>query len=428
VTQYEVLWIGPASGLELSPLAASPLVDIAWSREVADALALPLASFDCVVLHGAAPATEATHSRLRAAGARAVLETADPARGPAPTDLFGAGPLPSVPKHASPVPNPRSLAAPPAPAGVVGASAPLTATLALVERARGSSATVLLTGETGTGKELLARAIHGGSARSGGPFVALNCAAFPDTLLESELFGHTKGAFTGADRAKDGLMALADGGSLFLDEVGETSVALQAKLLRALQEREVRPVGGTRSRRVDVRVIAATNRDLAGEIAHGRFRADLYWRLAVFPIRVPPLRDRRDDVLALARHFLTQHGAREGRPGCRLSREAEELLLAHHWPGNVRELENEMLRALALSEPFETIPAERLSERLGQLQEAFPSLVRDCEPLRDTLARFEAVCLRRALDRNSGRRAETARNLGLTREGLYKKMKRHGIQ
>ena len=223
-------------------------------------------------------------------------------------------------------------------------------------------------------------------------------------------------------------MALADGGSLFLDEVGETSVALQAKLLRALQEREVRAVGGTRSRRVDVRVIAATNRDLAGEIAEGRFRADLYWRLAVFPIRVPPLRDRRDDVLALARHFLAQHGAREGRPGCRLSRDAEELLLAHHWPGNVRELENEMLRALALSDPFETIPAERLSERLGQLQESFPSLLRDSEPLRETLARFEAVCLRRALERHKGRRAETARNLGLTREGLYKKMKRYGIE
>jgi Nif-specific regulatory protein len=417
-----VLWIGPASGLETSPLAASPLVDIAWSRELADALELPLASFDCVVLHAATPATEAVRSRLRAAGARAVLETADPARGPAPADLVGR--LPSV----------HALAAPPAPAppgppaGIVGSSAPLAATLALVERARGSSATVLITGETGTGKELLARAIHGGSARSAGPFVALNCAAFPDTLLESELFGHTKGAFTGADRAKDGLMALADGGSLFLDEVGETSVALQAKLLRALQEREVRPVGGTRSRRVDVRVVAATNRDLSGEIAHGRFRADLYWRLAVFPIRVPPLRDRRDDVLTLARHFLAQHGAREGRPGCRLSREAEELLLAHHWPGNVRELENEMMRALALSEPFETIPAERLSERLGQLQGPFPSLVCDCEPLRDTLARFETVCLRRALERNSGRRAETARNLGLTREGLYKKMKRYGIE
>ena len=413
---HSVLWVGPASGLEASPLAASPLVDIAWSRELTDALALPLASFDCVVLHAAAPDAGA---RLRAAGARAVLETDDPARSPAPADLAGAG----RPSSARP---PAARAAPPA--GIVGESAALAGTLALVERARRSGATVLLTGETGTGKEVLARAIHAGSARSAGPFVALNCAAFPDTLLESELFGHAKGAFTGADRAKDGLMAGADGGTLFLDEVGETSVALQAKLLRALQEREVRPVGGTRARRVDVRVIAATNRDHAGEVAAGRVRADLYWRLAVFPIRVPPLRDRREDVLALAQHFLQRHGAREGRPGCRLSREAEELLLAHHWPGNVRELENEILRALALSEPFETIPAERLSERLGQLHAQLASVVCDSEPLRESLARFEALCLRRALDRNGGRRAETARNLGLTREGLYKKLKRFGIQ
>jgi transcriptional regulator with PAS, ATPase and Fis domain len=237
-----------------------------------------------------------------------------------------------------------------------------------------------------------------------------------------------KGAFTGADRSKEGLMSQADGGTLFLDEVGETSVALQAKLLRVLQEREVRPVGGTRARRIDVRLVAATNRELTGEIRAGRFRADLYWRLAVFPIRVPPLRERREDVLALARHFLTHHGEREHKRGCHLSREAEQLLLSHTWPGNVRELENEMLRALALSEPHETIPAERLSERLGQLFEPLPSAVHEGEPLRETLARFEAWCLRRALERNAGRRAETARTLGLTREGLYKKMKRLGIE
>jgi Nif-specific regulatory protein len=416
MTPHSVLWIGPADGLERSLLADSPLVDIAWSRDVDDALELPLASFDCVVVHSARCVAAEVLARLRAAGARVVLETPDPARGPSPADLCAAHP--KGPPARVPAPCP----------GIVGDSPALHAALALVERARSSAATVLLTGETGTGKELLARAIHAGSARSTGAFVALNCAAFPDTLLESELFGHVKGAFTGADRAKDGLMTLADGGTLFLDEVGETSVALQAKLLRALQEREVRPVGGTRARRVDVRMIAATNRDLMGEIARGRFRADLYWRLAVFPIRVPPLRERREDLLALAAHFLAQHGAREGKPGCRLSREAEQLLLAHGWPGNVRELENEMLRALALSEPFETIPAERLSERLGQLLEPLPNAVHDGEPLRDTLARFEAWCLRRALDRNAGRRAETARKLGLTREGLYKKLKRHQIE
>jgi Nif-specific regulatory protein len=412
MTPHSVLWIGPASGLESSLLTASPCVDLAWSRELGEALALPLASFDCVVVHSAEPAAADALVRLRAAGARRVLETPDPARGPSPAEL-------AAPRDARPLLRPAP--------GVVGDSPALRATLALVERAQGSVATVLLTGETGTGKEVLARAIHAGSARSRGPFVALNCAAFPDTLLESELFGHVKGAFTGADRSKDGLMALADGGSLFLDEVGETSTALQAKLLRALQEREVRPVGGTRARRVDVRMIAATNRELGGEIARGRFRADLYWRLAVFPIPVPPLRERREDVLALAAHFLREHGAREGKPGCRLAPGAEQLLLAHAWPGNVRELENEMLRALALSEPGETIPAERLSQRLGELLEPFPSAVHEGEPLRDTLARFEAWCLRRALDRNAGRRSETARNLGLTREGLYKKMKRFGI-
>jgi Nif-specific regulatory protein len=310
----------------------------------------------------------------------------------------------------------------------VGDSPALREALRLVERAQSSVATVLLTGETGTGKEVLARAIHAGSARARAAFVAVNCAAFPDTLLESELFGHVKGAFTGADRSREGLMAQADGGTLFLDEVGETSVALQAKLLRVLQEREIRPVGGTRARRIDVRLVAATNRELTGEIRAGRFRADLYWRLAVFPIRVPPLRERREDVLALARHFLARHGEREHKRGCHLSREAEQLLLAHAWPGNVRELENEMLRALALSEPHETIPAERLSERLGQLFEPLPNAVHEGEPLRETLARFETWCVRRALERNRGRRAETARTLGLTREGLYKKMKRLGIE
>jgi len=415
-TPHSVLWIGPASGLERSHLADSPLVDIAWSRDLADALALPLASFDCVVVDAAAPDAARAPSRLRSAGAPRVIETPDPARGPMLDDLRRARAHPSRP--------PRR----PVVDGIVGSSPALRETLALVERARASAATVLLTGETGTGKEVLARAVHARSAREGGPFVAVNCAAFPDTLLESELFGHVKGAFTGADRSKDGLMAHADGGTLFLDEVGETSVALQAKLLRALQEREVRPVGGTRARRVDVRVVAATNRELGGEIRAGRFRADLYWRLAVFPIRVPPLRERRDDVLGLAAHFLALHGEREGKPGCRLTPEAEQRLVAHAWPGNVRELENEMLRALALSEANEAIPAERLSERIGRPFGALPDAVGEGEPLRETLERFEAWCLRRALEQYGGRRAETARVLGLTREGLYKKMKRLGIQ
>jgi Nif-specific regulatory protein len=413
-TPQSILWIGPASGLEQSRLAESPLVDIAWSRELSDALSLPLASFDCVVVHATESRTEDACARLRSAGAQRIVETPDPARTPRIDEL-------RPPRTSRPPVRPPSN-------GIVGDSPALRGALGLVERAQSSIATVLLTGETGTGKEVLARAIHTGSPRSRRDFVAVNCAAFPDTLLESELFGHVKGAFTGADRSKEGLMAQADGGTLFLDEVGETSVALQAKLLRVLQEREVRPVGGTRARRIDVRLVAATNRELTGEIREGRFRADLYWRLAVFPIRVPPLRERREDVLALARHFLAHHGDREQKPGCVLMRDAEQLLLSHTWPGNVRELENEMLRALALSEPQESIPAERLSERLGQLFEPLPTAVHEAEPLRETLARFEAWCLRRALERNAGRRTETARALGLTREGLYKKMKRLGIE
>jgi Nif-specific regulatory protein len=321
----------------------------------------------------------------------------------------------------------RSEGGPPAPA-LLGRSPAMQQVFALVARAQRSRATVLLQGETGTGKELLARAIHEGSMRRRRPFVALNCAAFPDTLLESELFGHVRGAFTGADRDRRGLFEVADGGTLFLDEVGETSGPLQAKLLRALQEREIRPVGGTRARHVDVRVIAATNRDLRFEVASSRFRADLFWRLAVFPIAVPPLRQRPQDVLPLAEHFLRLHGEREGKAGCHFAREAAHLLLSYSWPGNVRELENEVQRALALAESGETLGPDLLSERLKGIAEPVEGGVREGETLRETLGRIESLLLRRALERNGGRRAETARRLGLTREGLYKKMKRLGIE
>jgi transcriptional regulator with PAS, ATPase and Fis domain len=299
--------------------------------------------------------------------------------------------------------------------------------LQLAGGAATSRATVLLSGETGTGKEILARALHRAGPRRDRPFVAVNCAAFPDTLLESELFGHTKGSFTGADRDKPGLFVAAHGGTLFLDEVGETSGPLQAKLLRALQEREVRPVGGARSRRVDVRVIAASNRDLRREARHGAFREDLYYRLAVFPLRVPPLRERRDDILPLAEHFLAHHGQREGKPGCRLSRAARHLLLVHAWPGNVRELENEMQRVLALAEPGELVSPRLLSPRLTHDMEPVGRGASRPETLRETMGRVEAYVLRRALERNDGRKAATARQLGITREGLYKKLKRLGI-
>ena len=404
-----VLWVGSAAGLHASAVAQAPEIDLVWARDVRDAAALPLASFAYVVMDAEAGRGDAAEA-LRRAGAGAVLVTTDPARYPRLADLAAR------------------TGAPGAPRGVVGASEAMQRTLALVARAQATHATVLLTGETGTGKEILARAIHTGGTRAHGAFVALNCAAFPEALLESELFGHARGAFTGADRAKAGLFVAADGGTLFLDEVGETSLPFQVKLLRALQEREVRPVGGTKTQRVDVRVVAATNRELRREVERGAFRADLYYRLAVFPIRVPALRERREDIEPLARHFLALHGEREGKPGCRLAADACHLLCSHGWPGNVRELENEMLRALALSERGDAIPAARLSARLGETVEAIRELGAEAEPLRVTLARVESWLLRRSLASHGGRRAETARALGITREGLHKKMRRLGIQ
>jgi transcriptional regulator with PAS, ATPase and Fis domain len=403
-----ILWIGSADGMQANAFSRAAEVDLVWARAPRDAFELPLASFACVVMDAEAGG-ERVVDELRRAGAAEVLVTRDPAHYPRLADLS------------------RAAARPPAPRGVVGASEPMQRALELVARAQATHATVLLTGETGTGKEVLARAIHAGGTRSRAAFVALNCAAFPETLLESELFGHARGAFTGADRAKDGLFVSADGGTLFLDEVGETSLPFQVKLLRALQEREVRPVGGNRTQRVDVRVIAATNRELRREVDRGAFRADLYYRLAVFPIRVPPLRERREDVEPLARHFLALHGERETKRGCRLAVDAVDLLATHAWPGNVRELENEMLRALALSEAGDEIPAARLSPRLGEMLEPGREHSADGEPLRVTLARSESWVLRRSLARHGGRRAETARALGLTREGLHKKLKRLGV-
>jgi Nif-specific regulatory protein len=298
---------------------------------------------------------------------------------------------------------------------------------ALIERAGRSQATVLVSGETGTGKELIARAVHDRSARRERTFVAFNCAAFPETLLESELYGHAKGAFTGADREKRGLVETADRGTLFLDEISETSGPFQAKLLRVLQEREVRAVGSTRARRVDVRVISASNRDLLTEVRRGRFREDLYYRLAVFPIRVPPLRERPSDVVPLAEFFLALHGRRERKARVVLSEEAAHQLASHRWPGNVRELENEIQRALALAEPGDRLEPADFSLCLSAPLPSEAATIEPGESLRESMQRLEALLLRRALTVHRGRRTATARSLGITREGLYKKLKRHGI-
>jgi Nif-specific regulatory protein len=450
-----ILWVGGAERLREEAVADAPLLDVAWARDADDAAALPLAAFDALVVDsdGAEAAHEALR-RLRRAGATGfppiVVRLPEPDAeaehalrragaavvAPRPSGGCGGEPLPALlarvrPRRAAPRPPPPDLDERPAPPrhGLVARSAAMRAALELARRAMRSHATVLLTGETGTGKELLARAIHDGSTRRAGPFVALNCAAFPDTLLESELFGALRGAYTGADRDKKGLFEAAEGGTLFLDEVGETSPPLQAKLLRALQEREVRPLGAARARRIDVRLVAATNRALPDEIARGAFREDLYWRLAVFHVALPPLRERRDDVVPLAEHFLRRHGERDGKPGCRLAAEAVDLLLLHDWPGNVRELENEMQRALALVEAGEAIGAHHLSERVrGALAPvAGAAVVPGAETLRAQMARLEAWLIRRALAAHGDRRAATARALGITREGLYKKLKRFGI-
>jgi len=230
---------------------------------------------------------------------------------------------------------------------------------ALAARVAQSDATVLLTGESGVGKEVVARYIHNHSARCKGPFVAINCAAIPDTLLEATLFGYEKGAFTGAQQAQAGKFEQAQAGTLLLDEVTEMPLGLQAKLLRVLQEREVERVGGKKPVALDIRVVATSNRDMAEAVAKGAFREDLYYRLNVFPLPIPALRQRPDDIVSLARHFLAEHGGRSGRPGMRLAASAEAALRAYTWPGNVRELENVMQRALIMA-PGDLIEAECL--------------------------------------------------------------------
>jgi transcriptional regulator with PAS, ATPase and Fis domain len=322
-----------------------------------------------------------------------------------------------------------STATPPeAPAPrLIARSDAMRAVVDLVDLAASSPSTVLLTGETGVGKEVIARELHARSCREGEPFVAINCAAFPETLLESELFGHVRGAFTGADRAKAGLFEAAGAGTLFLDEIAEMELGLQAKLLRVLQEREVRRVGGVRAIPIACRIVAATNRLLSESVRAGAFREDLFYRLNVFPIRIPPLRERRADILPLAHHFLALHAPREGKTRCHLSLASGQLLESHAWPGNVRELENEILRALMLTPDGELITPKALSPKLVEILEPVAEGARPGETLKDAVERVEAWLIRRALANNGGRRAKTARRLGITREGLYKKMKRLGI-
>jgi DNA-binding NtrC family response regulator len=308
-----------------------------------------------------------------------------------------------------------------APESMVAESARSKELLLLLRRVAPSRSTVLIQGESGTGKELVARLLHYWSERVGQPFVAVNCKAFAEGVLESELFGHEKGAFTGATTARAGCFERATDGTLFLDEIGETSPDFQAKLLRVLQDGEVLRVGATQSRRVDVRLVAATNRVLREEIAAGRFREDLFFRLNVIPISLAPLRDRRDDILPLAHHFLERHAAEAGRR-LQLAPEAEQVLLAHAWPGNVRELENAIERAVVLSRTDRVTPEDLL------LENDIARLPADGDgTLQDHLDRAATARIRAALDVVHGQRAEAARILGIERTTLYRMMKRLGL-
>jgi transcriptional regulator with GAF, ATPase, and Fis domain len=312
---------------------------------------------------------------------------------------------------------------------IIGRSPKLISAIHAARKVAAAATTVLLTGESGTGKEVLARAIHQGSARADGPFIALNCAALPETLVESELFGHERGAFTGADRLKRGRFELAAGGTLFLDEIGELTPAVQAKLLRVLQERQYERVGGTTTLEADFRLIAATNRDLERAVADGSFREDLYYRIAVFRIHLPTLRERGDDVLLLADHFVRDLGAARERPQPRFSQEARELLLAHSWPGNVRELQNAIERALILAEGALMSP-QHLGIVARPARDATISALtasKDDVATMPTIAAQEKRVIVEALQRTHGHQARAAALLGLTRFQLYGRLKRYQI-
>ena len=312
--------------------------------------------------------------------------------------------------------------------GIVGRNARMQQLLREVELVAASRSTVLITGETGTGKELVARAIHDRSAQRHLPLVKVNCAAIPESLLESELFGHVRGAFTGALANKKGKFALADGSTIFLDEIGTMSLPVQAKLLRVLQEREFEPLGAERSQKVDVRVVAATNRDLRQMVADGKFLADLFYRLNVIPLHIAPLRERREDIPALVEHFLRKHAARTGKRVDGVGPGVLELLLARDWPGNVRELENAIERAVVLS----TSPVIA-SHLLPSVESGFDSETETTAPaadlnLRASLERTEREMVQQALVRARGIKKDAAETLGISQRALSYYLAKHRIE
>ena len=307
---------------------------------------------------------------------------------------------------------------------IVGNSGPMRRVFEQVSQVVGTSATVLIRGESGTGKELIAHALHQHSPRAGKPFIRVNCAALPETLVESELFGYERGAFTGALARRKGRFELADGGTLFLDEIGELSPSTQAKLLRVIQEREFERLGGTTTTQVDVRLITATNKDLEKAQADGSFREDLYYRLNVFTICVPPLRERKSDILLLAEHFVEKYARLHGRSIKRISTPAIDMLMTYHWPGNVRELENTVERAILVADG-DVIHGHHLSPVL-QTAEASGTVVSGS--LGEAVAAFESNLIQDALKTTRGNRARAARLLGTTERIINYKIRRYGIE
>ena len=331
--------------------------------------------------------------------------------------------------------------------GIIGNSPALAKVFKVLEKVAPTDSTVLVTGESGTGKELLVRALHRNSVRRSKPFIPINCGAIPKELLESELFGHEKGAFTHAIRTRPGRFELADGGTIFLDEIGEMDLSLQVKILRALQEKEIERVGGTCIKKVDVRVVAATNRDLEGDVAAGRFREDLFYRLNVIPLRLPPLRDRSQDILLLAEHFLRTHCTSKDRRSLKISKKAKEMLLTYSWPGNVRELENFMERLSILCEGNEVLPEDLPDKIFGDIGEQPLVRVEDVQPippvgfgwptlsdmsdkgmqLKEFMEAIEGRLLEEALAQADGVKNKAAELVGIKRTTLIEKLKKRDL-
>ena len=309
------------------------------------------------------------------------------------------------------------------PSNIIGTSREMAPVYEMIEQVAGSDATVLIRGESGTGKELIAQAVHYGSERAEEPFVRVNCAALPEGLIESELFGHEKGAFSGAVQQRLGRFERAEGGTIFLDEIGDLTPSVQVRLLRVLQEREFERVGGTKVLTADVRVVAATNRPLEKDMEEGRFRADLFYRLDVFPIHVPPLRERRTDIILLADHFIEKYSKRHKRKIVRLSTPAIDLLMAYHWPGNVRELENAIERAVLLADG-DVIHARLLPP---SLQMARPEEARS-GPLEAQIEALEKELIIDALKVSRGNRAAAARLLGITERVIGLRVQKYGLE